>query len=183
MRLSVCHGGDLRSCRRDARIRAIRGVAAGDPQQGKGTPGKMHRTTRPEMRLTLHFTLRELVRSYTAERLGIDNAPSERVLERLPLQEELRVDVAGFGQRLLVVIVAGSSSASTAGAGASRGRRTSTATSRSSRALPHPGLPPWCGAGTPIRSASCYVTATASAGFRVLPGFDDPRPVGAGRFD
>jgi hypothetical protein len=47
------------------------------------------------------------------------------------------------------------SSASTAGAGASQRRRTSTATSRSSRALPPPGPPPWCGGGTPIRSASC----------------------------
>jgi len=52
------------------------------------------------MRLTQNFTLRELAGSYTAERLGIDNTPSERVVERLPLQEELRVDVVGFNQRL-----------------------------------------------------------------------------------
>jgi len=42
-----------------------------------------------------------------------------------------------------------------AGAGVLRPRRTSTATSRSSRASPPPGPPPWCGGGTPIRSASC----------------------------
>jgi len=52
------------------------------------------------MRLTRNFTLRELAGSYAAERLGIDNTPPERVLERLPLQEELRVDVPGVDQRL-----------------------------------------------------------------------------------
>jgi hypothetical protein len=52
------------------------------------------------MRLTWNCTLRELAGSCTAERLGIDNTPSERVVERLPLQEELRVDVVGFDQRL-----------------------------------------------------------------------------------
>jgi hypothetical protein len=40
-----------------------------------------------------NLTLRELAWSSTAERLGIDNTPSERVVERLPLQEELRVGV------------------------------------------------------------------------------------------
>jgi len=45
-------------------------------------------------------------------------------------------------------------SASTALAGASHPRRTSMATSRSSHASRHRGPPPWCGAVTPIRSAS-----------------------------
>ena len=48
------------------------------------------------MRLTQNFTLRELAGSHTAQRLGIDNTPSERVVERLPLQEELGVDVSRF---------------------------------------------------------------------------------------
>jgi hypothetical protein len=34
------------------------------------------------------------------KRLRVDNTPSERVVERLPRQEELRVDVAGCHQRL-----------------------------------------------------------------------------------
>jgi len=52
------------------------------------------------MRLTQNLTLRELAGSYAAECLGIDSTPSERVVERLPLQKELSVDVVGFDQRL-----------------------------------------------------------------------------------
>ena len=58
-------------------------------------------------------------------------------------------------------------------AGASQPRRTSTATSRSSRASPHPGTPPWCGAGTPIRSASC---AHGARCLRSLGARHPPRP-------
>jgi hypothetical protein len=54
-----------------------------------------------DMSLTPNLTLPELAASSTAERLGIDNTPSKRVVERLPLQEELGVDVVGFDQRLV----------------------------------------------------------------------------------
>jgi hypothetical protein len=37
------------------------------------------------MRLSEHFTLRALVRSHVAIRLGIDNQPPAQVLERLTL--------------------------------------------------------------------------------------------------
>jgi Phage terminase large subunit (GpA) len=70
-------------------------------------------------------------------------------------------------------------SASTAGAGASRPRRTSTATSRSSRAWPHPGPPPWCGAGTPIRSASCVHGTRCLRSLAVRHPQHPPRPAPA----
>ena len=60
------------------------------------------------------------------------------------------------------------------GAGASRRRKTSTPTSRSSRAWPHPGPPPWCGAGTPIRSASCAPGTTC---LRSWGARHQPRPL------
>jgi hypothetical protein len=48
------------------------------------------------MSLTPNLTLPELAGSSTAERLGINNTPSKQVVERLPLQEELRVDGCRF---------------------------------------------------------------------------------------
>jgi hypothetical protein len=45
------------------------------------------------MRLTPNFTRRELAGSYAAEHLGIDNTPSERLVEPLPVQEELPVEL------------------------------------------------------------------------------------------
>ena len=66
-----------------------------------------------------------------------------------------------------------------AGAGASRRRRTSTATSRSSRASPHHGPPPWCGAGTPIRSASGAHGARCLRSLAVRHPPRPPRPAPA----
>ena len=70
-------------------------------------------------------------------------------------------------------------SASTAGAGASQRRKTSTAISRSSRASPPPGPPPWCDAGTPIRSASCAHGTMCLCSLRVRHPPRPPRPVRA----
>jgi hypothetical protein len=72
-------------------------------------------------------------------------------------------------------------SASTAGAGASQPRKTSTATSRSSRASPRPGPPPWCGAGTPICSASCAHGTRCPRSWGVRHPPRPPRRHGRGR--
>jgi hypothetical protein len=52
-------------------------------------------------------------------------------------------------------------------------------TSRSSRATPHPGRPPWCGAGTPIRSASCTHGTRCLRSWAVRHPRRSPRPAPA----
>ncbi|AFB70783.1 peptidase M15A [Methylophilales phage HIM624-A] len=55
------------------------------------------------MNLTPHFTLEELVNSDTATRLGIDNTPSEEVIENLKfLAEELEYVRSLLGHPMLI---------------------------------------------------------------------------------
>lgn len=61
------------------------------------------------MRLSTHFTLDELTRSQTAQRLGLDNSPPEEVVPRLVLLadmlERIRAALAAQAGRPVPVVV------------------------------------------------------------------------------